>query len=58
MAEEQWKSGGNCSKCRRRPYCKKRCSAAKAALERAVIKGIARHPVGRAILGVCNRYWD
>lgn len=23
---EQWKSGGNCNKCRRKNYCKKSCT--------------------------------
>lgn len=25
---EQWKAGGECSKCRREPYCTKKCKAA------------------------------
>lgn len=29
MASEQWKSGGQCSICRRKSYCKKKCKANK-----------------------------
>lgn len=29
MTSEQWKSGGQCSICRRKSYCKKQCKANK-----------------------------
>ena len=31
---DRWKSDGNCSKCRREPYCKKPCRAYSEAVKR------------------------
>ena len=41
MADEQWKAGGDCRNCRRRNYCRKRCSANKRLME-AFIRGAIR----------------
>ena len=39
---EQWKGGGDCGKCRRAKYCKKKCRAARereAHIMREIIRG-------------------
>lgn len=33
VLDDQWKSGGRCSRCRRRDYCKTQCSANKRAIQ-------------------------
>ena len=52
---EQWKSDGNCSICRRKTYCKKACSASKKAVQRDVMRAFARTEAGNAMLtiGAC-----
>lgn len=49
---EQWKSGGNCSKCRRKSYCKKACSASKKSLRRDIMREFARTEAGSAMLAI------
>ncbi|MBP0983064.1 MAG: hypothetical protein J6A19_04995 [Oscillospiraceae bacterium] len=49
---EQWKSGGNCSKCRRKSYCKKACSASKKALRRDIMRDFARTEADSAMLAI------
>ena len=44
---EQWKLEGKCSECRRQSYCKKTCSAAKAAIQRGIMEAISQTKVGR-----------
>lgn len=44
---EQWKLEGKCSECRRQSYCKKTCSAAKAAIQRGMMEAISQTKVGR-----------
>ena len=43
---ERWKSDGDCSKCRRNNYCKKKCKAYQKETERlikqALFEGIAK----------------
>ena len=39
MSNEQWLEDGDCSKCRRRDYCKKRCKKSRLAL-RSTIAGL------------------
>ena len=34
MDSERWKSDGDCNKCRRETYCKKKCKAYQKATER------------------------
>lgn len=36
--DDQWKSGGRCSHCRRTNYCKTQCSANKRAIQEVYIK--------------------
>ena len=44
-SNEQWKSGGDCTKCRRRKYCKKTC-AANRKFDRRIISAIVRKRTG------------
>lgn len=44
---EQWKLEGKCSECRRQSYCKKTCSATKAAIQRGMVEAISQTKVGR-----------
>ena len=41
MSNEQWKSDGDCTMCRRQKYCKKPCSASKKRIDRIVMNGAA-----------------
>ena len=43
MSNEQWKQGGECSKCRRQKYCKKECSEHKRMIDRVVRMGVAKY---------------
>ena len=36
MSNEQWLEDGDCSKCRRRDYCKKRCKKSRVALQHTI----------------------
>lgn len=36
MNSNQWMHNGDCSKCRKKPYCTKQCSANKKALRKAI----------------------
>lgn len=49
---EQWKTDGNCSICRRKPYCKKACSAHKKSLQREIGRDFASTRLGSVILAV------
>ena len=49
---EQWKSGGKCSICRRKSYCKKVCSASKNAFQRDIMQEFARTEAGSAMLAI------
>ena len=49
---EQWKSGGKCSICRRKSYCKKACSASKNAFQRDILQEFARTEAGSAMLAI------
>lgn len=42
---ERWLSDGDCNKCRRKPYCKKACTATKRAL-RSIISEMIRKQTG------------
>ena len=42
MSNEQWKSGGDCSKCRRKKYCKKECSEHKRLVNRVIRQSAAK----------------
>lgn len=46
---EQWKSEGNCSRCRRKPYCKKACTACKKSFRRDIANAFAQTEAGRAL---------
>lgn len=52
MNSEQWKSGGNCSICRRKTYCRKACSASKKAFQRDIMQAFARTEAGSAMLAI------
>lgn len=41
MNNEQWKSGGDCSICRRKSYCSKLCSAANKSIMRKIYGKVA-----------------
>lgn len=45
VLNDQWKSGGQCSHCRRTNYCKTQCSANKRAIREA-IRQITRERLG------------
>lgn len=46
---EQWKLQGDCSKCRRKEYCRKQCSAAKKEVENTIKRAIYDSKIGRRI---------
>lgn len=51
-SNEQWKTNGECSICRRQSYCKKRCSANKKSIQRAVGRAFASTRMGSVMLAV------
>ena len=40
MNNEQWKTDGDCSKCRRQKYCSHTCTANKRAITNYISKGV------------------
>lgn len=52
VSNEQWKTDGKCSVCRRKAYCKKSCSANKKGFQREVGRALASTKVGAAMLAV------
>lgn len=51
MSNEQWKQGGDCSKCRRQKYCKKKCSENKRVIDRVVREAAAEILGDRLVKG-------
>lgn len=51
-SNEQWKTDGECSICRRKSYCKKACSANKKNRQQALGRAFASTRVGSAMLAV------
>lgn len=45
---EQWKSDGDCSICRRKEYCRKSCSASEARMKRVIKVAINATSMGIA----------
>lgn len=41
MSNEQWKAEGDCSKCRRKNYCKKKCTAHNKAVDSFIRSAVA-----------------
>lgn len=39
-SKDQWKSGGDCNKCRRQPYCKKQCRMNRKLVESMITQAI------------------
>lgn len=52
VSNEQWKTDGKCSVCRRKAYCRKACSAHKERFQREVGRAFASTKVGAAMLAV------
>lgn len=50
MTNEQWKSGGNCSKCRRQKYCSHECRERRNRLRRE-LEGVV---VGKFSEALCS----
>lgn len=42
MSNEAWKTNGDCSKCRKRDYCKTKCKANKRYLQISVFQAMAK----------------
>lgn len=49
---EQWKSDGDCSLCRRKSYCKKECSAHNKRFRREIGRAFASTRLGSTMLAV------
>lgn len=45
MNRNQWEHNGDCSKCRRKEYCSKECSAHKRAIKRVFAEAINQTPL-------------
>ena len=48
---EQWKHGGDCTKCRRQKYCSKECKASRNATERYVSGLVAKYITDAIVKG-------
>ena len=53
---EQWKLGGQCSKCRRQKYCGTACKAARTSDRREIQQLVANHMFGRFMKAVKSQY--
>lgn len=51
MSNEQWKTNGDCSKCRRKKYCSKDCNAKKRALARLIKRSVSEYMAERIFKG-------
>lgn len=54
MNKEQWKSGGDCNKCRKQNYCSHECRAFRKRLEIEFNTFVAKHLADRVLRGSEN----
>lgn len=58
MNNEQWKTDGDCSKCRRKNYCKEKCKAYKNGLLKDVSEAFFKTRTGQFVNMVNDKLID